>query len=284
MSGLSMPTLLDQLVQRDLEILSSLDQFRLLTTKQVQRLHFDPTHLTTRASARACHRALVRLRDLGVVQPLGRRIGGVRAGSAGFAWYVGAAGERVLHHMAERPHNTRTRRNYREPGRQFVDHTLAVGELAVTIIEAGRTGGFTTLSLRAEPASWQRSLSVHGATQTLKPDLHLISAAGDFEHHWFIEVDLSTEHLPVLIRQCLAYQAHRLSGRYQAAHELYPAVVWVVETAHRKQQLEAGIRAETQLDDRLFTVVRGDEALMLLQGVTKAAERSDEGKNGDTAP
>lgn len=256
-------TLLEQLGDRDQALVRDVEQYRLLSTKQIQRLHFDQTHPTAVAAARACNRALTRLREAGVLKPLQRRIGGVRAGSSGYVWYLGAAGERVL--QALQPDIERGRRNYREPSRHFVEHTLAIAEVAVRAIEGSRRGNFELLELQTEPASWQHSLSSFGTAQTLKPDLRLVTASGDFEHHWFLEIDLATEHLPVIVRQCLAYQSHQATGRYQAKHQLYPLVVWVVPTEQRRRQLETGIAAESGLDPQLFTVVTTEQVINLLR-------------------
>ena len=88
MSRLDLATLKDRLVERDFDVLHSVEKYRLLTTKHLQRLHFDESHPTQLAAARACHRVLVRLRELGVLKALERRIGGARSGSAGFVWYL----------------------------------------------------------------------------------------------------------------------------------------------------------------------------------------------------
>ena len=222
----------DRLTDRDLAVLQDVAKFRLLTTRQIQRLHFDTAHATPVAAARACNRTLARLRDARVLRALERRIGGVRAGSAGFVWYLGPSGERLLQTLD--PSAVGGRHNYREPSRHFVEHTLAIAELAVQTIEAERAGDLEVLELQTEPASWQQSLSRFGTTQTLKPDLRLVTASGDYEQHRFVEADMATEHLPVILRQCAAYQAFRATGRYQAAHGLFPAVLWVTPTPARK--------------------------------------------------
>lgn len=263
MSRSDVATLIERLSERDIHMLMDVEKFRLLTTKQVQRLHFDHRQTTPVAAARACNRVLSRLRDVGVVRALERRIGGVRAGSAGFVWYIGPAGERVLAALSD---NKRGRRNFREPSRLFVDHTLAVAELAIQVIEAKRLGELEVLHVETEPASWQQSLSGHGTLQTLKPDLRLVTVSGDYEHHWFIEADLATEHLPVVLRQCAAYQAFRATGRYQAEHGLFPAVLWVVPADARKAALAAAVAAQTALDAAQFQVCTAAEYWSVVTG------------------
>jgi len=245
-------TLKDRLSERDYQVLRDVEKYRLLTTRHIQRLHFDAVHPTPTASARACNRALARLRAARVLNALDRRIGGVRAGSAGAVWYVGPAGERVLRTLdTDSPSG---RRNYREPSRHFALHTLAIAELAVRTVEAGRRGHIEVVELDSEPASWQQSLSPLGVAQTLKPDLRLVTVCGEYEEHWFIEADLASEHLPVILRQCAAYEAFRATGRYQAAHGLFPAVLWVTPTEARAAAIRAAVGRTAGLDPALFRV------------------------------
>ena len=265
MTRSDLDALKDRLTDRDYELLGSMEKFRLLSTKQIQRLHFDPVHPTPIASARACNRTLSRLRDALVLKALKRRIGGVRAGSAGFVWYIGPAGERILQSLD--PSVVSGRRNYREPSRHFVEHTLAISELAVRTIEAGRQGDLEVLEVQAEPASWQQSLSRFGTALTLKPDLRLVTASDDYEHHWFIEVDMASEHMPVIMRQCAAYEAFRATGRYQATHGVFPGVLWVVPGSARAGAIRAAVAATAGLDPALFRVCTTEEYLEVVAGL-----------------
>ena len=264
MTRSDLDTLRDHLTDRDYELLRNVEKFRLLSTKHIARLHFNPIHPTPTASARACIRTLSRLRDALVLKALERRIGGARAGSVGFVWYVGPAGERILQSLD--PPVISGRRNYREPSRHFVEHTLAISELAVRTIAAGRQGYLEVLKVQAEPASWQQSFSRFGTALTLKPDLRLVIASDDYEHHWFIEVDMASEHMPVIMRQCAAYEAFRAAGRYQATHGLFPVVLWVVPGSARAEAIRAAVAATTGLDPALFRVCTTGEYLGVVAG------------------
>lgn len=255
------------LTERDYRLLRDVEKYRLLTTRQIQRLHFNDAHPTGVAAARACNRTLARLRDAGVLKALNRRIGGARAGSAGYVWFVGSTGDRLLNSLSS---GSGRRRNYREPSRHFVAHTLAIAELAVQTCEAARRGRIELIQLQTEPASWQRSLSAQGVALSLKPDLRLITAIGEFEHHWFIEVDLDTEHLPVIRRQCAAYAAYRATGRYQAQHGLFPAVLWVAPTEARAAALRAAAGATDGAQGELFRVCTSADYLPVISGAREA--------------
>src|SRR5664279_1983966 len=191
----------DRLSDRDQEILASLDAHRLMTTRQLQRLHFGLGHSGPASATRATTRVLGRLLGLRLVDRLERRIGGVRRGSAGYVWQLGPAGERL-----QRLGRSDKRRRYVEPGDRYLAHSLAVSELAVRLHEATAAGRLELSRLEAEPDCWRSFLGQHGQAEWLKPDLFAITASGDFEDHWFIEADLATEHPPVIVRKCRSYQ------------------------------------------------------------------------------
>ncbi|NHA01342.1 hypothetical protein G5V59_19965 [Nocardioides sp. W3-2-3] len=56
------------------------------------------------------------------------------AGPPAYVWHLAAAGERLLR-IRE---GGGRRRRYLEPGYAFLDHTLAVNDVAVGVIEAAR--------------------------------------------------------------------------------------------------------------------------------------------------
>ncbi|MDV7219153.1 replication-relaxation family protein [Streptomyces prunicolor] len=249
-------SLIESLSERDLSILESLRTHRALTTVLIRRLHFpisnEPhesgnykSHATEMAAAVATIRVLTRLESHRLITRMHRRIGGVRAGSSGIVWQLGASGERLLRAR----HGDPTRRRYSEPSPAFIAHTLAAADLAIRLYELGRQGEIELLRLEAEPESWRTFLSAHGARQWLKPDLFAITAGGDYEHHLFIEADNATEHAPVIVRKALQYQQYANSGIHQKDHGLFPAVVWVVPDGKRQAAIRAALAAEPRLRD-----------------------------------
>lgn len=223
----------NSLSERDLAILHDLENFRLLTTRQIQRLHFADGHRTTSAGTRACTRVLARLAELGLIAHLSRRIGGVRQGSAAMTWQLAATGERLLRAMRGHGH----RRRFTEPATEFIAHTLEVAELGIRLRETAHTGSIEVTELQAERRAWQQFLSPHGAPIWLRPDLRAVTASDDFEHHWLIELDRDTERARHLIRKLDTYATFYRSGIYQAAHDLFPTVLWVAPTHARLRNL-----------------------------------------------
>ncbi len=251
-----------ELSVRDHAVLASVAQLRLLTARQIERLHFGggqpaPTPLSR---ARSCRRALERLARNRLLTRLERRIGGMRAGSASFIYAIGPAGQRLVEQSGPR-------RRHREPSSPFVEHTLAVGELYVRLHEAARDGRLALLApVEPEPQCWRTLSSVGGTRSWLKPDLAIDLAAGEYEYRWFVEVDLGTEHRPALLRKCRAYESYYRSGVEQAAHGVFPRVLWVARDAARAEHIRAVIASTSQLTAGLFLVSTDCAAVDVLTG------------------
>lgn len=250
---------------RDRAILRSVAELRLLSARQVERLHFvggddDREGAATPLSrARTCRRALERLVRDGLLVRLERRVGGVRAGSASFVYAIGPAGERLIGWAGPR-------RRHREPSTPFVDHTLAVSELYVRLQEAQRGGELELLGIEAEPQCWRTLANVGGGRSRLKPDLAVSLAAGGYEFRWFVEVDLGTEHRPAVLRKCQTYEAYYRSGVEQAWHGVFPRVLWVTLDNGRAERLREIMAGTPQLTAGLFLVATSGEAVDVLAG------------------
>ncbi|WP_295103922.1 replication-relaxation family protein [uncultured Microbacterium sp.] len=248
------------LTERDVRILEDLEQHRLLTTRQIQRLHLPATpfgsHATASAGTRGTTRILLRLESLKAVARLERRIGGQEHGSALTIWQLGSAGGRYL--RLRRGDTSRSQ--YLEPGRAFAAHTLAVADIAVTLREHAGTDRFELLDLESEPGCWRPFTTATGQL-ALKPDLFVVTADATTETHSFVEVDLGTEHLPVILRKCRTYQQYHRTGIEQEQRGLFPAVIWLVPTNKRAQTLRDGINGARDLDPGLFWIATTDQAL-----------------------
>lgn len=247
-------TALSELADRDLAILDDLEQFRLLTTKQLQQLHFPvgPNgHASQAASTKAAMRALERLEEHRIVSRLSRRIGGIRHGSRGYIWQLTSYGDRLQ--RARRGETGRKR--YIEPGGMFVEHTLAVTDTTVTLRKLARDGKLEVLQVDGEPSSHRQFTGPHGVPLTLKPDLYAVTATSAYEDSWFIEIDRDTEHIPAILRKCRLYAAYAATGTEQHRRGVFPAVLWVVPGPERAKKIADAIRADAGLPDQLFQVI-----------------------------
>jgi hypothetical protein len=190
--------LCEALGERDQAVLRDLVRVHVLTGTQLTRLHFG--NLSTVSRERTRRRVLARLADNGLVTTLERRVGGVRAGSAGLVYALGVAGQHVLPLLVDEQPVKRPRHPW-TPSPLFLAHTLAVSELYVRLVEAARADTLALVTYQAVPASWVPD----GLGDWLKPDAYAVVRAGEVEDSWWIEVDRATESLPTIKRKLRAY-------------------------------------------------------------------------------
>lgn len=250
------------LSERDWAVLTSVALHRFLTTRQVEQFHFHD-HASALSAARTARRVLRRLAAVRVLDPLARRVGGVRAGSTSYVWRVGPLGHRLLRSRAI---TAGTQRPRSEPGLRFLEHCLAVADVHLELVSAERAGALELSEVHLEPAAWRTYLGPAGERLTLKPDLFAVTAVGDYEDHWFLEVDRGTESLPTLLRQCRQYETYRRSGQQQEQSAVFPLVVWIVPEGARKERLSRALRAAGDLTVGLYRVVLPGELRELVSG------------------
>jgi hypothetical protein len=230
---------------RDVLMLRDLDCVRCLTGRQLERLHLTGLQAVHRDRAR--RRVMARLIRLGVVTTFFRRVGGIRAGSAGLVYTLDSAGRRLLRFLdgiddgpGRRPWETSPR---------FLDHTLTVAELYVQLRETERSGELELLRFLAEPASWRSTTTVG----TLKPDAYVLLASGGFEYAWWCEIDMGTESGPTLRRKLNHYLLAVQAG-VVGPDQFLPRVLICVPDDKRLVQVEEIIQALPAPANKLFHV------------------------------
>jgi Replication-relaxation len=253
----------ERLSERDLGVIRQVAELRLMSARQIQALHFpDVEHDNEQAATRARQRVLERLTRERLLIRLERRIGGVRAGSAGFVLALGPVGQRVLAIDGPR------RRSY-EPTLRFVDHTLAVAQLIVDVTVASRRGLLDLVDVQPEPRCW-REFSDMGGRRLLRPDAYVALGSGEYELRWFIEVDRASESLPVIVRKCRLYADYYQSGKEQAAQGgVFPRVCWIVPDGSRAERLRRTITQDRTLPEGLFVVTTSEQAVAVLSHTTQ---------------
>lgn len=213
-----------RLSTRDQVIVRDLARVRVLTGNHLERLHFHDLAATNRDRAR--RRVLNRLIAWHVVTTLARRVGGVRAGSAGLIYSLDTAGQRALR-LVDGEAELSARRPW-TPGALFLGHTLAVAELYVRLREAERAGRLELSAFHAEPASWRRTTTLG----TLKPDAYALLAHGDIEDAWWLEVDQGTES-PATLRRKLSLYVLAATAGVVGPDEVLPRVMVTVPDTQR---------------------------------------------------
>jgi len=249
------------LSELDLAVLAFVSEYRLASGKQLVRRFWPSDPGDGDRRARVGRRALKRLVDWRVLDPLpGRARGGVRGGSDTLIYTVGVAGVKLLARKGL------VQKRLGAPSDRHIAHTLTICEVAVRLYEADRAGFVECIEIQAEPACWRAFLGPMGARLILKPDLYLrVAVPGSaYEYRWFCEIDMASEHTGTLLAKCRRYLAHYRSGSEQREHGVYPRVVWVVPDEHRANQIEDVLRRLPIDDRRLFTVCQFDEAARFL--------------------
>lgn len=259
-SAKGLEQLRERLSARDLGVIGQVADLRLMSARQIEAVHFPASeHDSQPAAARARQRVLGRLvRDRLLIR-LERRIGGVRAGSAGFVFAVGPVGHRLLAAGGQA-------RRFQEPTSRFLDHTLATAQLVVDVGVASRRGLLDILVCQAEPRC-HREFSGLGGRRVLRPDAFLALGVGAYEWRWFCEIDRGSESVPVILRKCRLYADYYQSGQEQAKHRgVFPTVCWIVPDERRAERLRQAIDHDRHLPDRLFVVTTSERALTVLTG------------------
>jgi hypothetical protein len=257
LGAVELARLRQRLSERDRAILAQVSELRLMSTWQIEQVHF-PAELHTNpgSAGRCCRRVLKRLARDRLLVRLNRRVGGVRAGSSGYIYTLGPAGQRVLE--LDGP-----RRRLREPSQLHVDHTLAISTLVVSLTLAQRQGRCELLALEAEPACWRPVPGL--ARVVLRPDLFVALGVGEYERRWFVELDRETANLPALLRKCRLYDNYYRSGAEQAAFGVFPRVAWLVRAETRAKRLQTAIERNPELTSALFLISSGDAVQALTE-------------------
>lgn len=248
------------LSQRDKEVLHAIQRHRYLMTRQIQRLQFTDA-ANPSAALRAASRNLKKLKELGLITNLSRRIGGVRAGSASLIWHTTHAGERLLRLHDYKPYPSK---RFFEPSPYFLAHTLAVAEISIQIAEVCKETNLELSALQPEPDCW-RVYSERGKHVSLKPDLYATINSKEYEDRYFLEIDLDTESPAKIIEKCERYHKYYHSGLEQKENGIFPLTVWIVPTEKRKEHLSSHIRTAFSKQPRLFAVITDDELERLIR-------------------
>jgi hypothetical protein len=249
-----------RLSERDRQLTYQVARLRLLSHEQLRRLFFaDGGELGS--GRRTAQRRLARLVELGVLARLERRVGGVRAGSAGFVYGLGPAGQKLCG-LWSREDAGRSR-SLHEPGAPFVEHTLACSDVYVALVEAAGSGSLELLEHQAEPQCWRSCVGPYGQPLVLRPDGFVRLGIGERELLWFVEVDQATESFTAIRRQGRAYLDYYVSG---AAGRVMPRVAWLAPDVRRADALRDALHELGGISTELFVAARQERAIALLSG------------------
>lgn len=222
--------LVDELTPRYTAPLPHLARVRLLSGAQLDRLLAAP-ELSPETVGRVRRRIMARLTALGLVAMLGRRIGGVRAGSAGHVYTLTTAGHRFLALVNNAPPPARKQPSH-APGDLFLTHTLTISGVYVDLIEHSRGGGFHVHTFTTEPQCWHPT----GNGAYVRPDAYVIVRTGAIGHCWWLEIDNGTETIPRLRAKIRTYRDFLTSGGI-GPDGVPPRVLFTTPDTHRARSI-----------------------------------------------
>jgi hypothetical protein len=246
----------------DLKILQTVNQLRLITGLQLERLHFADLPLSHRSRTR--RRVLARLVEWRLLRALERRIGGVRAGSSGLVYALDSAGQWLANMDARAAGVELAVRRQAEPSTHLVAHTLGVSELCVRLCELERLGSLRLAAFVTEPACWWPS----GAGGWVKPDAYLALETATAVDHWWLEHDGATESLPTIKRKLSGYLDLVRRG-VQGPNGVIPRVLITVPTEARRDAIAALVSTLPDPAAQLFHVSHCEQAASVLVEVLR---------------
>jgi Replication-relaxation len=145
--------LADELPDRYAAPLLHLSRARVLTGAQLDRLLTEPD-LSPDTADRVRRRIMTRLGELGLVATMARRVGGVRAESAGHVHVLTPAGYKLAAVLTGMRTPRRVRHS-RAPGPKFVNHAIDIAEIYDQLTESSPAGTFRVAEFVTEPVGDQ---------------------------------------------------------------------------------------------------------------------------------
>lgn len=252
------------LSERDRAIVETVKWLRVVTGAQLERLHFADLADSSRPVMR--RRVLARLVRLRLLVTLKRRIGGVRAGSAGLVYALDTAGQR----LTTNPTSGKPARRPSTPSARFLGHRLAASELYVRLREAEQSGRVEVLRFLAEPDSWQQTATLG----LLKPDAYALVASVTVEDAWWIEVDQGTESLTTLAAKLRVYLDAAQAG-HLGPEGVFPRVLVAVADEARRDAVDDLIARLPAPADTLLHVETQDDAVLFMLAVLHEQDEAD---------
>lgn len=229
------------------ELLGRLRIHRFATTHQLSR--FTTHHYGSQRSAlRQTLRHLQKLENRELVVRLERRIGGWQGGSSVSIWALSTSGYRMVA-------GTSRRQRPQAISTTFLGHLLAATEVSLVFTETIQGMDRWKVGIYQEPACWRDYVGAHGQVITLKPDLAVEITGPDFTDRYFVEVDRATENPARVVRKTRVYGDYLRSGVEQEKTGMFPAILWLVPTEKRRDQLRRYLSSEPDLPSDLWIVL-----------------------------
>lgn len=239
----------------DLDVLRTLRKLRVASGLQIQALH----HGDGDDAKQRRIRQLRRLSRLQLIGRMDRRIGGLGGGSVSTIYTLDVAGLRLIDDSAH------ARRPW-QPSTPFVRHSLACTQVFVDLVLAERRGHLDLINFDAEPRCWRDYRNRRGEPLSIKPDADVTIGVGEFEWHWWVEVDLGTESRPRIAAKAAQYVEYLQTGDAQRERGVSPLVGFLVPDDPRRFVVLDALKRTSRERPSTFVVDTLDHAVDMLRG------------------
>lgn len=234
-------------LDRDRQIVLSVDRFGQLAVAHISKLHFADL-----ASSEPMYRALRRLVERKYLARIERRmVGGTGAGSGQYVYQLGSEGWKAVGKPGKY-----------WPFRMVNYHTLAIADAHMELLELEREGRIEIVGFTTEPDTW---LSIAGAD--LRPDM-FVEVRKSFEKRTmslWVETDMGTERQKA-IKDKLARYWHAYENANAETLPVFPLVLFLAPDEKRARELRWWIESGPKDAQPLFIVSTVSEYARLLFG------------------
>jgi hypothetical protein len=213
---------------RETEVLVRLASFGYLNSKYLEQFLFDRSKLTLRSRTVMTHRILERLRKRGLIAATSGLVGGPTGGSARVAYYLTAAGQRVIETLEGHAPGHWMRR-----GTLFAGHALATAEVALAFHRAARV--HEGHELRDWESGWDAAQWLRPSR--VVPDGRVVYRTPSWEIDGFVEIDLGTERTGRYAAKVREYMSAWPSGNWRARLASWPLVLTITTNLRRASSL-----------------------------------------------
>lgn len=239
------------LTKRDLELLTTVSRFRVMTTTQLEALFF-----TSRSTAQ------YRLQRLFQHEFLERQFLSVLGAAPTSSRTLYTLGERGAAAVAQST-DTDPRDIYRPKGGvyawKFIEHTLAINDFRVAVTVAARNSGFTIAewldeaTFRASPDYVElRGENGRMSRKPVYPDAYFYLVTPRGKSRFFLELDRGVEPHAKIKPQFAVYEAYTTSGQYEQRFQAKSLRILVVTTTPKRLTSLKKVAAEVEGDRKYW--------------------------------
>lgn len=240
-----------KLTERDIEVVSTVSQYRLLSQSQIQRLHFPSKNTAqVRLSLLWQHHYLKRINTPGDV-------------TSEMLYTLDTQGVRLLKQRSSQGLPTVPIRTYRGATLNplALAHTLALADIRICAWLSAKQHGYQLRQWLDDQDTRKKpdKIQLEQRLVPIVPDAYLQLAANNQVFHYFLEYDSGTENLTTIERKLRAYQVYFQSNKCIARYTTSKIrVLFVVRAQGSRFHNLVGAAQKQPLGFHFWFAIRND--------------------------